>query len=274
MDKPIKHRWVIEISLTDNLLSGQISHYFKIQEDETADSDDLVNMIGDEGIQNLMMDAIVAVIPDKPIILHTPGPGGQTWFKSPKKGLSKRLFEFFVRLYLFLLKIVRFIFGLNNLKFRCQERKIQKYLEREISKVFTDELKKDNIPLLKEDDLGRYYIRLKKDQLPKYLDALGEYGGVLEHYDTVTVPKKQNALLKEDDIKFLADALVFKRNPSSKDENSRIQSIMSDYEIIGILFEGFYYFITHLSDKKSIFEQLNRVAAKYNLITDFDENLL
>lgn len=240
------HQWDIELKSADNLLYGRISHCYKAKADT---ENDLVTELGDDGIQHLLMDAIMAIVPEKEIILNTPGPGMQEWLPIPKKkGIIARLIQFF-------------------------KHPDISYDEDEMSKSYTDELRKDNIPILKQDELSRYYIKLKKAQLPKYLDALGEYGGVPEFYDTIAIPKEKEALIAEDEIKFLADTLIFRTQPN-KDELSRLKTIMSRYDMIGLVYEGYFGFLVPDSSKNDIIKALNKVASKYSLTTDLNENLL
>lgn len=273
MNKKPQLHWAINLSERDNLVFGKITHCRRTNRKKRGETDDLVAQLGDDGIHNLMMDAVLALTPNDGILLHTPGPGNQTWFRTPKKSRFKRFCEFFVRFYLDLLLFFRFVFRLRGQRFGRHIRNIERHLEREISKIYTDELKKDGIPLMKEDFAGHYCIRLNKAQLPKYLDALGNYGGV-PHYDTVVVSRSQEQLLREDDIKFIADTLIFKKHSDGKENNLRIESVMNDYETIGILVEGYYYFIAHLAAKRDIVDQLNKVASKYHLTTDLNEEIL
>ncbi len=265
MNKKTQHLWDINLTETNNFLIGIISHYVYIDKDATNNTCDLVEQLGDKGVQNLLMDSIISIIPDVNLVLNTPGPGNQYWFKTPKKKLIKRFLNFFIGFYLSILYIFRFIFN-ESQKLKRHIRDIQKYLNQEISKVYLDELYRDNIHLIKNDKLDHYYIELKKEQLPKYLDAFGDYGGVPENFDTIFTPKDLNNLLKEEDINFIKDILISREYSKEKIDIARIKLIMNNNIIIGIFFEGCYYYITHLSSKENIVNQLKKVASRYNLI--------
>ncbi|MDF1497699.1 MAG: hypothetical protein P1P90_06660 [Patescibacteria group bacterium] len=259
MNEDESHKWIINLKEVDNLVFGEITSEYRVDENTTnylAQNDQIEEY---DRVERFIKETIITITPDKDIILNTLGsvPYDVEW----KRNRFIRFIDlFFVENYeILLLSSIRFLWRIKNPKFIQHHNRLKRYYYRESNRAFLDELKKDGISIIKEDDQAGYYIKLQKNQLLKYLQE----NLIGSKVDLISIPLNAQDILSEDDLDFLAQLnLSYHQDPKWL---SRIQIIMSAHLMIGSYIEDSYFFIAGKKMQPQIIEQLQNIADTNNL---------
>jgi len=219
----------------------------------------------------LLIEAISAILPDKNLAVRTP-----LWaqdFKRPSVIMLPWLF--LLELYDSFISALSFILYLFGLKKALSDHQasVRRVIQGNAFRQFQKQLKKDGLKLIDADFLNLMMTyTMNKDRLAIYIESLANYGPPEPEYlmafrKEIETGKQLKSLI---DFVFLRENAFINSDIIMKENWHSIDKILDPLQMIGFLFEGYFWFYARNITEEEIIKNLQVVCKKHHLTFNFD----